>query len=330
MNCRIQLSPIYVTKWLKLEKLKGPSGLLEANYPVNILKNVPWRQVGSVFYCLLSSSSAGPQDLRGAGAATLLASEAKTLLVCEEESLLAAKQRGIAPKGLTRLAPEDPIRPPLKQTTPLAWKIHLVWPPTTLLDRRAPTQSVHRNSRSLLVPTRRTTLWSRLSRLHASEKLTSRRSKDLILREVVNPTSPGSGAARTPRTPRACPGPLSPRKLKAPRKAACPRLRQPRLPPCCRRRTWRWRGGEQRQSASWRRLCLHGRRRRRCCRRWRSCRARRCGGSAGRPTRRWQRRLRRPQQQRGMKRPPRQHHLRMTTSLRLHDEDFIIEFSQWK
>lgn len=160
------------------------------------LHNMRWYSSSAVNWVLLSST-AGRQDLQGAGAATLLVSGVKTLLVWGDGSLLDPKPRRIALKAPTRLAPGDPIHLLQKPTNLPEWKIHLVWPPLSVLSQRAPPQSVHRNSRNRPVPlvTRRRT--ALLSRLHVLQDQTRLRLVDLIHHRAA------SHLLWTRRTPRA-------------------------------------------------------------------------------------------------------------------------------
>lgn len=273
---------------------------------------------GNLFYCFFFVS-AGLQDLRGAGAVTLLASGEKTLLVWEEESLLDPKPRRTSPKEQTLLAPEAPTYLQLKPQSLLSWKVHLSRP--ALLDPRARTPSAHQNwrGRPAPCPTNRTTPLLRTPPkvLHVPKDPAPLRLKGRNHRRASQtPLSWGASKSLTRvRTPPKCPDPPTPRSPSPPTNIRLPRSR----------RRKRWSAGAQRPSASWRRPCRRGRKPRRSCRRWRSCRARRWGGSAGGPTRRWPHRRPRlcwppPPPRRMTTRPPRRPPPRTRTNPRRLDD----------
>lgn len=129
------------------------------------------------------------------------------------------------------------------------------------------------------------------------------------------------------RTPRPCPDPSSPHNQEPLTATTPPHFHQP---PSCLRITRRWSRGVPRLSGSWKRLCPRGRRRRRSCRRWRSSRARRCGGSVGGPMRRWHRQqrplvyLHRAARQKKWTRSSRRHHQRTRKIQRHLNEEFEL------
>lgn len=273
---------------------------------------------------VFSSFTAGHLYLQRAEAVTLLVSGAKTLLVWEEENLLDPKPRGIAQKGPTLLAQEDPSRLRTKPVTLLDWRIPIIW--RTLLGQRAQTQSTQQNSRRHPAPllTSRATLLvrRRLIRLHASKRPTPLRIKNLIHCRPEKPTRLTATAERSLRVRvralQTCQSPVTPRRPKPLTNIACSLTG---LPLSLQTTNQRWSETAPRPSVFLRRPCHLGKKRRRFCRRSWSYRARRWGGSAGGPTRRWHRHQQRPQRQKRTTRPPRRRHLRRTTSRRHLDQD---------